>query len=506
MRSLTSSQLAERIKELARTLPPREKLRLLARLQRENWLDVARTDAKHPCGCGLSHSQVEPSGDWRVWFLQGGRGAGKTRTGAETLAGWIRDYCLEPNLGDWAIIAPTIADARDTCMEGPSGLLRALHGLVDPSAWNRSHGELFLPNGSRVYCGEANSGAHRINGKNLRGAWCDEVGLWESWDQAWNYSLQPAVRLSPDRIVATGTPKMGHPLIANLIESSQCVVHHMRTVDNEENLSASAIASLLEAFPPESTIGRQELEGFFIEALEGSLLSRHDWQFFDVGWEVAGRIGRIPDGAGKVLASRFGKFERIVHSWDTTWKAKSTSDFVAGQCWGLVDGGRYLLGIFHERATLERTIEAMLEMRDWSEREWPDVRQDVVIENATWGPEAAAAVRRRVLDVHTSHSRGDKANRAFTASPALETHQCYLPGAKDEDPSGRGYTSDTPAKVQAFVEECAHFRADMKHAHDDQVDAWSQMVNWTRAHRKHAPVRFGRPSGHLGQPGSLARV
>ncbi|HAQ36605.1 MAG TPA: ATP-binding protein, partial [Alphaproteobacteria bacterium] len=31
-------------------------------------------------------AQLPPEGDWRVWLFMGGRGAGKTRAGAE----WIR--------------------------------------------------------------------------------------------------------------------------------------------------------------------------------------------------------------------------------------------------------------------------------------------------------------------------------------------------------------------------------------------------------------------------------
>ena len=47
-------------------------------------------------------------------------------------------------------------------MEGPSGLLRALGGLYDRRAWNRSMGVLTMPWGARVYCDGADDGAFRI--------------------------------------------------------------------------------------------------------------------------------------------------------------------------------------------------------------------------------------------------------------------------------------------------------------------------------------------------------
>lgn len=158
-------------------------------------------------------------------------------------------------------------------MEGPSGLLHALVPLVDRHKdWNRSHGELFLPNGSRVFCDGADDGALRIQGKNLRGCWSDEIGLWRNWQTAWNESLAFAVRLDPGLIVATGTPKMGHPLVALLLNDEQIVKTHMRLSDNLANLHPAAVADLERRFAG-TRLGRQELEGEFIEDIPGALWS-----------------------------------------------------------------------------------------------------------------------------------------------------------------------------------------------------------------------------------------
>jgi phage terminase large subunit-like protein len=443
----------------------------------------------------ISHSQLEPDGNWRVWYLRGGRGAGKTRTGAETLAKWIRDWCFSEEDGDWAVMAPTFADARDTCMEGPSGMLKALKGLVGRDSWNRSHGALFLPNGSRVYCDGANDGGYRIQGKNLRGVWADEVGLWEKPEKAWHETLQPAVRFDPALIVATGTPKMAHPLIAHLIASPSCVVHHMRTVDNEDNLHAAALASLQESYGG-TTLGRQELEGEFIEALEGGFLSRHNWRFFDC------RDHPVPEK----VAHSLPRFEQIVHSWDTAVKAKASNDPVAGQVWGCVGADRYLLRVFRDRASLDGTITHMSELLAWARALWPRTPHKVLIETSANGADAIAAMRQRVDGVYAYNPRdgGDKIRRALAASPALETGHCYLPGFKDNDPNGLGYTPATPGPVTEFVEELARFGGD-GNVHDDQVDAWSQMVNWTRDRGK-SHARLGRPSGAVPRPGSLAGV
>lgn len=445
--------------------------------------------------------QRPPVGDWRVWYVRGGRGAGKTRTGAETLADWI---VATPDGGEWAICAPTFGDARSVCAEGPSGLIHALGGLAATggmvTAWNRSEGVLRIGERHIIYLDGANDGAFRIQGKNLSGLWADEVGLWEKWDRAWNESIRFAVRIAPGKIIATGTPKMAHPLIAQLLDpkNTSVVQTHMRMIDNFANLDQATVDDLIEEYGG-STLGRQELEGEFIEALEGEILKRAYWRWYEPtgGHHYASRAG-----AGKPDA--LPQFERIVHTWDTALKDKTSSDYAAGQVWGCAGPDRYLLRLWHGHAGLNATIAAMWELRQWSAEQWPRAPTYVLIENTANGPDAIREMEGKVDGIKRINVKGDKVMRALAAAVALETGHCYLPGQADKSASGRGYGPATHEDVQAFVEECAHFRGDMKHAHDDQVDAWSQMVNWARAQQV-APARMVRPRGRVPQIGSFAR-
>ena len=65
---------------------------------------------------------------WTIWLILGGRGAGKTRTGAE----WVRGIALgDPDFGEGssrriALVGETFADARNVMVEGPAGIL-AVH-------------------------------------------------------------------------------------------------------------------------------------------------------------------------------------------------------------------------------------------------------------------------------------------------------------------------------------------------------------------------------------------
>jgi predicted phage terminase large subunit-like protein len=218
--------------------------------------------------------QQPPDGEWRTWYIRGGRGGGKTWTGSHTLSEWIAQ-----NPGkDWAIVAPTYGDARDVCVEGPSGLLSALGLPRHYKPWNRSLGELNLPDGGTVYIDGADDGALRIQGKNLAGLWADEVGLWRQWKLAWDESIAFAVRIDPARIIATGTPKRGHPLVKRLMDDETVARTVVRTLDNAPNLSRAALDELLRRYEG-TELGRQELEGDILSDVPGALVKRDQIQY-----------------------------------------------------------------------------------------------------------------------------------------------------------------------------------------------------------------------------------
>jgi len=230
--------------------------------------------------------QLLPDGDWRTTYWRGGRGSGKTRSSAEGFAELLRANPVTPEHGnEWAVIAPTFGDARDVCIEGDSGLIRALGGksgggrLVDKgpliAAWNRSMGQLYLVDGTVIYADGADDGALRIQGKNLRGCWADEIGLWVRWRTAWDESIKYAVRKYPAQRIVSGTPKRNMPaieLVRRLVHDPNVVNRRLLTEDNADNLSPAALAELLEA--KGTALGAQELEGDVLEEAEGAMWTR----------------------------------------------------------------------------------------------------------------------------------------------------------------------------------------------------------------------------------------
>lgn len=220
--------------------------------------------------------QQDPDGDWNTWLILAGRGWGKTRTGAE----WLRKRAMAAPGTRWAIVAPTYADARDTCVEGESGLLAVLPPDVRAATkWNRSLGEIELPNGSRVKLFGTDE-PDRLRGPQHHGAWCDELAAWkypDAWDQ-----LQFGLRLGdrPQTVVTT-TPKPV-PLLTGdgrdgrrlgLMRREGVVVVRGSTFDNAANLSAAALDELRTRYEG-TRLGRQELHAEILDDVEGALWTR----------------------------------------------------------------------------------------------------------------------------------------------------------------------------------------------------------------------------------------
>lgn len=77
--------------------------------------------------------QLPPNDDWNLWLLLGGRGAGKTRAGAE----WIRDQAWQNGKRHIALVAQNYQAAREVMIECVSGLQNI--GYVDSARNSLPH-------------------------------------------------------------------------------------------------------------------------------------------------------------------------------------------------------------------------------------------------------------------------------------------------------------------------------------------------------------------------------
>lgn len=196
-------------------------------------------------------AQLPPHGDWLYWFIQAGRGFGKTRCGAETVRQWVEGKYT----ARIALIGPTAADVRDVMIEGESGILST------SPPWNKpeyvaSRRKVVWPNGVQAFTYSAEE-PERLRGPQHGAAWCDEIAAWKYPTETWDmmlFGLRLGLR---PRAVITSTPKPIE-VVKRLAKDPDCIVTRGTTYDNLANLAAP-YRSIIRQYEG-TRLGRQELE------------------------------------------------------------------------------------------------------------------------------------------------------------------------------------------------------------------------------------------------------
>ncbi|MEO1015276.1 MAG: terminase family protein [Pseudomonadota bacterium] len=304
---------------------------------------LARADQQWP-GFVPWHAD-EPdsdSGDWSTWLLLGGRGAGKTRAGAE----WIRHVAGRRGAAPVriALVAEAYADAREVMIEGPSGV-----GRIGPEdarpAFEASRRRLVWPNGSIGYCFSAED-PDGLRGHQFDAAWADELAKWRYPEETWS-NLQLALRLGErPRQTVTTTPRP-MALLKRLMAQAGVVVSRATTYDNADNLAPTFLSEIAAVYEG-TALGRQELLGEIVEDAAGAL-----WT-----WDMIERA-RISAAPGLAAA-----LSRIVVAVDPP----ATSGPDADECGIIVAGARDLPDGAREAVVLADWSAGRLSPRAWAER------------------------------------------------------------------------------------------------------------------------------------------
>lgn len=171
----------------------------------------------------------------------GGRGAGKTRAGAE----WVTELVRAGAARRIALVAPTFHDAREVMIESQSGI-RAI-ARVRP-VYEASRRRLIWPNGAQAYALSAED-PESFRGPQFDAAWCDELCFWAYPDETLA-TLQHGLRLGArPRMLVTTTPRP-IPALKTLLAAPDTVVTRSSTWDNKNNLAADFYRRV------EGTLGR----------------------------------------------------------------------------------------------------------------------------------------------------------------------------------------------------------------------------------------------------------
>lgn len=239
----------------------------------------------------LPHQIPPADDDWLLWLLLAGRGAGKTDACAHYVNEHVNGPPCFPGGHRVGIIAPTLGDVSDACVNGPSGL-RAHN--PDVQEITRKGGTYVIwPNGSEA----KEFGAHTADdverlraGGNRCLVWCEELAAWRQLEPAWQhmrFGLRVGAR---PHVVASTTPKPRKHLI-KLIEDPRTRISTASTKSNP-HLAQSIRDDLLHTYG-NTRLGRQELDAELLTEVEGALWTQRQIDDF--------RVRRAPEDLVRII-------------------------------------------------------------------------------------------------------------------------------------------------------------------------------------------------------------
>lgn len=415
-------------------------------------LEWARTALPH---------QIEPLGDWSVWLLLAGRGAGKTRTAAETVFEWGMQAMRQRIL----ISAPTAGDLRDVCFEGESGLLAVIPQILVRD-YNKSMHELWLVNGT-LFKGIAGQEPNRFRGPQFHAAWFDELAAFDYIDDAWNTAAL-SIRLGErTRTIVTTTPRP-KDLLKRLMARDDVTVTRASTYANLANLAVSFQREVLQH---EGTrLGRQEIHAEMIDPEESGIVKR-PW------FKLHPRHLPIPP------------LSYVVQSYDCATSDKTVNDPTA--C--------VVLGVFKpgvDQASPDAPW-SVLVLDCWSEYlQYPELRARVMADaKALYGTdpendkapgrpvdlilvEAKSAGISLIQDLERgglyvrgyNPGRADKTQRLNIVAPVIAAGRVWVPESMARPGHPRDWADQMISQMCSFPEA----------THDDLVDAMSQALRLLR--------------------------
>ena len=361
----------------------------------------------------------------------GGRGAGKTRAGAE----WTRFSVLAGRMARVALVGPTLGDVREVMIEGPSGL-RAIEMVAENApVYNVSRRRVEWPNGAVGLVFSAED-ADSLRGPQFDAAWCDEGAAWHDGEAVWDI-MQMGLRLGPfPRCVATTTPRPV-PLVKRLV-GGDAVVTRGGTMANAGFLSASYMDYVQGKYGG-TALGRQELDGELIEDPKGAMWRRSELD--------SRRVRSAPD-----------VFEDVIVAVDPP----ATSGASADAC-GIIAAGVAEADGFGRRCfVLRDASEQGLRPLDWGARVAALAREvgaSHIVAEANQGGEMIASVLQSAgcdVPVRLVRAKLGKQARAMPVAALYErgdvSHVGVLAGLEDEMCSfgSEGFVG-SPDRVDALV-------------------------------------------------------
>jgi phage terminase large subunit-like protein len=394
--------------------------------------------------------------EWEHWIMASGRGAGKTRSGAEFVRTMTR------YTGRIALIASTSADLRDVMIEGESGILRVCENAGFRPHWEPSKRKITFPNGA-IATGYTAEEPDRLRGPQHGAGWLDEPAHWKNVEYVWDmYSYGLRLGTAPrTAITTTPTPI---PWLKEIVAETGSRVISVPTFINQDNLAPRFIQRMRERYEG-TRQGRQELYGEILTDVEGALWTD---ELLD-----ATRVDRAPE------------LTRIVIGVDPAGTSNKRSDLTGIVAVGLgVDGDVYILGDYSGRYT----------PHEWAGKVSDTYHRwgaDAIVAEKNYGGEMVRTVLAtelsdfaRVIDVT---SRQGKFIRAEPVFSLFEQQRAHLVGRMLGDLEDE-LTSWVPGKGKS----------------PDRLDAMVHAAHELRG--ESGPVEISAPTGAMPRRSPLAGI
>ena len=184
-------------------------------------------------------------------------------------------------------------------------------------------------------------------------------------------------------------------------------------------------------------------------------------------YAVAGQFQQRPSPRGGAVFKTEGlryydeenipkRFDKVIQSWDCTFKDTDGTDYVVGQVWGKKGPNSYLLDQVRDRMSFTKTAENIIAMRN----KWPAITATLIEDKAN-GPAVIDVLKNRLPGVKAIEPDGSKLARAHAITAYWEAGNIYLP------------RKEYKQWVPTLTAEILGFPATV---HDDQVDAMTQAL------------------------------
>lgn len=197
---------------------------------------------------------------------------------------------------------------------------------------------------------------------------------------------------------------------------------------------------------------------------EGGILKRYWFRYWNYPGQplppitVRNKKGEYEEVASVPLPT----LDEEALSFDCSFKALDTSDFVAGGHWGRRGADKFLLTQTCARLTFTETLTAVETMAANAPRATLKL-----IEDKANGTAVIDVLKSKITGIVAVNPQGGKMARAQAVSPQVEAGNVYLP-----------HPLIAPW-VDSFLDECAAFP---NASHDDQVDQMSQVLTRWQTH------------------------